>query len=484
MNYISKQVFLEALDCPAAGWARRRGLLDDEVDDFHARQGEEIGRLARSVFPDGRLVEAESLQRAAQETAKLIETADVGTLFDVRTLYEPTFLVEPYATKADVLQLGSTGWRLYEVKMSKADHADYVDDLAYTAMVITAWGLALEAASLVILDEDYRRGMSYDRLFRTIDHTDEVLERAAEFRGQWDRVDELTAADDPPETDLQLACKKCPYFRQFLWPDEGHHVFELPRLSPKRFRPLKQRGIERIEDVPPEIELTPQQERVRHCVRTGEPYVGPGLGEALDEIEWPAFYLDFETISTAVPIYPDSAPFDIVPFQYSIHVGSAPGRVDDHREFLADPGADPRRELAAALLRDLESTGSVLIYTGYERSVVRTLAEQVPDLDTQLLALVDRMVDLHKVIVDHVAHPDFHGSTSIKKTLPVLAPEMSYEHLDIGEGGDAMARYAELVWGDRDAEEAERILDNLRKYCKQDTLAMVRLHERLVEFAS
>jgi len=485
MNYISKQVFLEALDCPAAGWARRHGKLADEEAEFYVRQGHEVGRLARSVFPEGRLVEAENLQRAARETKKLVETADVGTLFGVETLFEPTFLVEPYATKADVLRFTPQGWHLYEVKMAKTDDEAFVDDLAYTAMVVQAWGLTVERASLMLLSEDYRYGMPFAELFRTVDHTDEVLERAAEFGGQWNRVAERTAAAEAPETDLQLACKTCPYFQQLLWPEAGHHIFELPRLSEKRFRPLKDRHIEFIEEIPDDVELTRRQALVRDCVRSGAPVVGPGLGEALEAIEWPALYLDFETISTAVPLYSGSAPFDVIPFQYSIHVAAAPGAIVDQREFLAPPGTDPRRELAEALLGHLEDRGGILTYSPYEERVIRDLAKQFPDLEDALLGLMERIVDLHKIIERHVAHPDFRGRTSIKKTLPVLVPEMSYENLEIGEGGDAMAQYAALVWGDvDDPDEVQRILDNLREYCRQDTLAMARLHERLVELAS
>ena len=430
-------------------------------------------------------MEAENLQRAAQETKKLVDTADIGTLFGVETLFEPTFLVPPYATKADVLRLTPKGWHLYEVKMAKADDDAFVDDLAYTAMVVQAWGLTIERASLMLLSEDYRHGMPYTALFRTVDHTDEVLERAAEFGEHWDGVAERTAAADVPETELELECKNCSYFQQFLWPADGHHVFELPRLSEKRFRPLKDRNIEFIEEIPDDVELTRRQALVRDCVQTGAPVVGPGLGEALEAIEWPACYLDFETISTALPLYPESAPFDVIPFQYSVHVAEAPGAIVDQREFLAEPGADPRRELAEALLQHLGDRGSVLTYSPYEARVIRDLADELPNLEGELLGLIERIVDLHKVIERHVAHPDFRGRTSIKKTLPALVPEMSYEGLDIGEGGDAMAQYAALVWGDvDDPDEVQRTLKSLRAYCRQDTLAMARLHERLVELAS
>lgn len=486
---LSKQIFLDAVKCPAAGWARRHDKLEDDDVDFYTRQAREVERLARSVFPDGRLIEAMNIQRAAQETAQLIDTADIGTLFDVHTLFEPTFVVHPYVTKADILRRGSTGWHLYEVKMctqmEKREEKEYIDDMAYTAMVIQAWGLTVSSVSLMILDKNYRPGMAYDRLFRTLDYSENALPRSEEFLQEWNRIDEVTSADEIPETDLELECRRCPYFKQFIWPEYAHHIFELPNLRQKRFQPLKERGIERIEDIPPDIELTDPQQRVRDCIQSGQPLVESELTDELDRIEWPAFYLDFETVGTALPLFSDVGPFEAVPFQYSIHVCTAPGKVQEHREFLAEPGEDQRRQLAESLLDDLEDAGSILVYyAAFEEGRIRELAEAFPDLADPLLALIDRIVDLLEIIKKNVCHPDFHGSNSIKKTLPALVPNMSYENLEIGEGGDAMAQYAGLVWDDHDADEAATILDNLRAYCKQDTEAMVRLHEQLVGLVS
>jgi hypothetical protein len=71
------------------------------------------------------------------------------------------------------------------------------------------------------------------------------------------------------------------------------------------------------------------------------------------------------------------------------------------------------------------------------------------------------------------------GSASIKKVLPVLVPELSYDDLEIGDGGEAMTAWPEaMVHGTRDK---EATLKALWDYCRQDTLAEVRIWEFLVK---
>ena len=158
------------------------------------------------------------------------------------------------------------------------------------------------------------------------------------------------------------------------------------------------------------------------------------------------------------------------------------GVIDDHIEYLADPGEDCRRELAESLIRDLEQSGSIIVYSTFEKTIINSLARLYPDLSEKLIALTERMVDLEAIISNNYYHPDFQGSTSIKRTLPALVPEMTYDDLAIKGGDSASAAFAYLALGRYDVE-AESVKRNLLDYCERDTLAMVELHERLFESA-
>lgn len=482
MKNVSKNVFLNTIVCPSLGWLLRSGEPIEKLSEgalslgerFRIEQGAEIGERARGLYPDGALVSATMLSAAAEQTLNLVRDTSVSVLF------EATFLVDEYVTKADILLRKNRGWQLIEVKSSVNDKPEFVDDLAYTAMVTNRAGLNISAASLMLISKDFRLGMGDEQLFVKINHRDEVLLRAAILEEYWDYVKGQTAAPTMPEPEVQLECKKCPLFSDCLGKGIDNHILEIPRLSQKKLDSLKQLGIVRIEDIPSTFELTPYQATVRDCVVTQKSWARKQLKEELDAITWPVFYLDFETVMTAIPLYPNIAPYTQIPTQYSIHKCSDIGKVLAHREFLCDPQKDSRKELAQNLIRDLEKTGSIITYSNFEKITVNGLAQLYPDLLDSLLLLVDRMVDLGAIIRQNFYNPGFHGSTSVKVTLPILVPEMSYDDLEIAEGDSASAAFAYLALGKYETEaEMDAVKRNLLDYCARDTIAMVRLHERL-----
>jgi hypothetical protein len=210
------------------------------------------------------------------------------------------------------------------------------------------------------------------------------------------------------------------------------------------------------------------------------PFIADTLKSDIDKVVWPAHYLDFETVMTAIPLYPNIAPYTQIPSQFSIHKCSKPGSVVEHKQYLADPKKDCREELMERLINDLGQRGSVVMYSNFEKTIINSLSKLYPNFSKQLDSLLDRMVNLESIIRKNYYHPDFHGSYSIKNTLPVLVPGMSYKDLQIRDGDSAMAAFAYLALGKYKVEkERESIRDALLDYCKQDTLAMVNLHQEL-----
>jgi CRISPR/Cas system-associated exonuclease Cas4 (RecB family) len=482
MKNISKEVFLDAVACPSLGWLLRseqevEGLSYESLslaEQFRMEQGAEIGRRARNLYPDGILVQSKSFTKSVEQTLALMRDKKTPVIF------EAAFQVGNYATKADILKRDGKCWHLIEVKSDTNDKPELLADLAYTAMVITQAGFNIGRASLLLISKDYRLGMSDNELFVEVDHTVDCLMQAELLRECWDQIDKLTTASTMPEPDLKLICKKCPLFYDCLGKGVENHIFELPRLSEKRFAGLKELGIYCIEDIPDHFELTERQTMVRKCVHNHTPWVSEELKGELDRIKWPAFYLDFETTMTAIPLYPDIAPYTQLVTQYSAHKCSKLGVVMAHKYYLSDHNRDDRRRLAEALVNDLEKNGSIITYSPFEKTTVNNLAGIYPDLAGELSALVERMVDLEVIINKNFYHHGFHGRTSIKVTLPVLVPEMSYDNFEITEGDSASAAFACLAMGKYKTEtEVKEIRANLLKYCAQDTLAMVKLHERL-----
>jgi hypothetical protein len=228
--------------------------------------------------------------------------------------------------------------------------------------------------------------------------------------------------------------------------------------------------------------LEPKQKRVVDAARSGKVYRSPELAKFFPLLAPPVSYLDFETFSPAIPMYVGTRPYERIPFQWSLHHNDGSGSLI-HAEFLAHGETDPRREFSESLLRSSERfPGAIMAWSRFEEKVVRDMANLLPDLAERLIALLYRIVDLLPIVADNVAHPDFHGSYSMKAVGPAIAPEIAYNDLDIADGGEASAAFYRIV-GDPalSVEARDGLRQCLLKYCHRDTLALSRVHHWLIQ---
>ncbi|MBU7036445.1 MAG: DUF2779 domain-containing protein [Theionarchaea archaeon] len=478
MGTMTKGIFLKARECQSLGWMMRSGkvIITPTVGQkFRMNQGVEIHKRARCLYPAGLLLHVGKTVSAAEKTAHVMTSPGPPVIF------EGTFSSGGLTARADMLEPEEEGWHLIEVKSGVNDKKEFIDGMAYTYLVMSLCGCKISRVSLMLLDRNFRLGMPDDSLFVEIDHTMDVLEKVKEFESCWQSLEESTRGPSMPEPSLRYECRGCDLFRDCVGKGVDNHIFDLPRLSESKFGGLLTSGITCIEGIPSGVSLTPPQERVKTCVQGRCTFIDKkGLKKELERIQWPAFYLDFEVLTTAIPLFQDAAPYARIPFQYSIHVCSKEFGCVIHCEYLADPTRDCRRELAERLVEDLKGEGSILVYTSYEKGIIKGLAEMFPDLKEKLDSLLDRIVDLKKIIESCVYYPGFHGGFSIKAVLPVLVPGMSYNHLQIKEGDTAMVTYVYMILGTYSPHEMKEKRQNLLEYCKQDTLAMVAVHKELL----
>ena len=202
-----------------------------------------------------------------------------------------------------------------------------------------------------------------------------------------------------------------------------------------------------------------------------------GCNEPIDALPYPRYYFDFEGIDLAVPRWEGVRPYEQIPFQWSCHIEDAPGQFR-HAEFLDLTGEDPSRGCIKAMLDtiDLTDNGPILVYfVTYERGRLQELAERHPEYAPQLEVLISRLVDLLPLVKSHYYHPDMRGSFSIKKVLPVIAPDLDYGELEgVQDGIGAQLAYIEAAFEVApDSPKKAEIERNSLKYCRQDTWAMV-----------
>lgn len=211
----------------------------------------------------------------------------------------------------------------------------------------------------------------------------------------------------------------------------------------------------------------------------------PKIKEFLDTIEYPINFFDFETFQNAIPRFDNQRPYAQMPFQYSLHILHEDGTLE-HKEFLGDENSDPRLPLVKQMLQDITPTGSIVAYNqGFEKGKIRNLAELFADLRDDLLTLNERFVDIaHPFQYKYYYHLKFNGRYSIKIVLPTLFlndDELDYKKLgSIQNGGDAMDTFANLYLL-KDKSKVDEIKKDLLSYCRLDTLAMVRILEKLHE---
>jgi hypothetical protein len=278
---------------------------------------------------------------------------------------------------------------------------------------------------------------------------------------------------------------ECEFWKRCTANKPSDWIFYLPRLNATTFAQLDGDGIESMRNIPPDFSLTPGQQRVVDAVVSGREYISDDLGDALAPLGPPAVYLDFESFSPAMPLYGGTRPYQRIPFQWSIHYDDGIGDVC-HFEFLADGQVDPRREFPETLLQTIDSTsGPIIVYSPFEASVLRDLAEFLPGLASSFFALLERICDLLPVVRTNVAHPGFFGSYSIKSTAPALVPGFNYDDLDEVAGGDDASAVFFRLASDRSLSDLHRgrYRRALLTYCSRDTLALLYVHRRLRELS-
>ena len=482
---LSKSKYMAGLQCPKRLYleihARELATDFDAGTQAVLDAGTRVGELARGRYPGGVLVEVEYFkveEGIARTTAILADPA-------VTVVYEGFIQYQDVLVRPDILvRMPSNRWRLIEVKSTSRAKQEHRDDLAIQAYVLRGAGLAVDATCLMHLNTGYLYPggpLDLQQLFQEESLTREVADRQDEIPGRLAAMRQVLAAPTPPAIEPDDHCfapYECPFWEHCTKDMPARWISHLPG-SRRVYQGLVALGIQTIDEIPAGYPLQLIQQRVKDHVE----WIGPGLQAALDTIEYPVHHLDFETVGSAIPVYPNTHPYQAIPFQWSNHIEAADGALR-HEAYLCPDARDPREELAVALLTSVGQAGSICTYSGYERAVLTGLAEALPHLRRDLVRLCDRLWDLLPIIKAHYYHPEFAGSYSIKAILPAMAPHLAYADLEIQEGTLASMEFSRMVFGDLDLAEQARIRSALLNYCERDTLAMVEVRKAVSLYTS
>ena len=446
-------------------------------------QGKKVGELAQQLFPGG--IDCtpgsdfdfqDAVIRTREEIAK-------GT----KVIYEAAFQYDGVLAALDILVRDEDGWRAYEVKSSTSVTETYELDATIQYYTITNSGIALKDISIVHINNQYVKDGPVDvhELFTVASVKERVLELLPDIPAKVAELKAVLSMDKIPDMDIGPHCNS-PYscdFAGHCWehiPD--YSVFNIARLTETRKFELYKKNIINFIDIPDDYPLNENQwMQVKSELNNTTTIDKKKIKEFVRDLQYPLYFMDFETFATAIPVFDKSKPYQQLVFQYSLHIlPSANGELQ-HKEFLAEAnGTDPRIPFIEKLINDCGTTGDILVYNiGFERGKLSDLALSFPKYKAAVNKIIARLKDLMIPFQQRWYYtPSMHGSYSIKKVLPALVPALSYSNLNIQEGNTASSVFAAMVMGEFDGD-VEQVRGDLREYCGMDTVAMVEILRKL-----
>jgi hypothetical protein len=478
---ISKTKLLSYLQCPRRLWlAQYSPELEDEglIDHAAIATGHVVGAKAREVYGRGagRLVNHDrGLRNAIAETQALLAAGGSEPIF------EATFDHAGVTVQVDVLDRAGAAPRVVEVKASTKADDHHLADCAIQVWTLRQLELPVTGTSLALIDSAfvYQGNDNYDGLFHEIDVTADVDAMLATVPGIVDGARATLASLEEPGREIGSHCTDpfpCPFFAHCAGPQGDYPVLDLGGRKEPLYAWMRG-GFTDLRELEAEQLKNATQLRIWQQTTAGRPWLGPEIVLAIRALEFPRYFLDFETIAFAVPIWAGTRPYEQLPFQWSCHIDEGKGALR-HAEFLDVSGEPPMRAAAERLIATLGSEGPIVVYSGYEGRMLREFAARFPDLEPALTAIGARLFDLLPLARAHYYHPDMHGSWSIKAVLPTIGAGVDYSSLDeVRDGAEAQSAYLEAIRSETSAARRIALSAALSAYCRLDTEALVRLVE-------
>ena len=484
--FLSKSDYILGLDCFKALWLKKNrkdltpGYDDRTLQNFET--GEKVQELAYEFYGKGVFVDAENWDviGGAVKTKTLVQTHNI--------IYEATAKLDNGCfCRIDIMMRNGDAWDLIEIKSATEVKDYYIDDLAFQKYVFENAGYPVKNCKVLHLNNQYVRHGDLDikQLFIEENVSELVNEKKQEVELSVQDLLKTQQQTEEPDIQLHSACKDCPYYAYCGKDVPEYSVFDL--LSAKKADEFYQEtGSLNVEDVSEDWCSTNKQLIDRDAYLNKSLHIeSENIREWLNTLEYPMYYLDYETVQCAIPMFDGAKPYSQIPFQFSLHIQDSPDAEPRHIEFLHQNRSDPRRALAEALVKGCAKKGSIVVYNqAFEMTRNKELAELFPDLADDILAINERIIDQLIPFRNRALYSyKQKSSASIKYVLPAFS-DLSYKGMNIANGGEAMSKYLAFLEGNQTEEESKQMFADLLKYCGQDTYAMVLLMKVLYQFAN
>lgn len=449
MMQLSKSDYMLFLKHPAWLWLKKHDKLKlppiDEGTQAMFDAGHKFEAYAEAIFENGVTLGFNNYNEYNSLTERTKQALNDGAT----TIFQSRFEWGDYNCLPDIVDVvGDKEVDLYEIKSSTRVKDEHLYDLAFQRAVIEANGLSIRKIFVIYVNNAYvRHGEINPTELTKMDDVTLAVHNLAAFT----------------ESNMPLALET---MKNDTMPDPNP-IF-LSKLGDKREWQTIYESLMGIEK--------PDYSDAQPTIQKHE------IDAFLSELEYPLYFLDYETMSAVVPYFDGHRPYQQVPSQYSLHVLDSPDAELRQVEYLHRDNTDPSLPIAQHLVEDIGTGGSIITWNmSFEKSCNITLGLLNPEYADAMAAINERIVDLmipFKPKNSWYSDPRFEGSASIKKVLPAVVPALSYKDLDIQNGGSAQSLWMQAVL-DESRDDKEKILDDLIKYCGLDTLAMVEIYNVL-----
>ena len=495
--YLSKSKYVEGVSCLKFAWLTKYKPKERKITDFANHmmaEGNVIGDLAKSLFGD--FIETTTFKQNGElDLAAMCKKTEECIKQGVENICEAAFMYNNLYCAVDILRKEEDGYSLYEVKATKKKKDYHIIDLAFQRYVLGKCGINLKRIYLVLKNYDYVRGKEFepDKFFVLKDVTDKVTDEMSEVENNLSNIYKALESIEEPDIGLSISCfspYECGYFEYCKKCLPKNSIFDLRGMNAGKKIELYKNGIVTFDDVKKSVvRLSVNQQRQIDYINCQQPYIDKNQIRAfLGKIKFPVYFLDFESYIPPVPEFTGIKTGRQMLFQFSLHYIDKKGGTLRHKEFLGESGKDNRRLIAEKLVKYIPDNASVIVYNAsFESAAIKELANDFYDLSDKLMKINDNIVDLYEPFSKGYYYDGKFGkSLSIKTVLPVLCPndpELDYSNLEgVHKGDEAMTIFPTIK--DRPIEEQKKIRESLLKYCCLDTLATVKILEKLYQAVS
>ncbi|MFC1678245.1 DUF2779 domain-containing protein [Patescibacteria group bacterium] len=487
---ISKSDYIKYYQCAKALWLykNRKDYIPEDYEESRAgiiANGEAIEKQAYKLFPEGVWASAEGFREGIDQTARLV-------MDKTPVIFQASFWASDLYCRSDIIKHnpGGNTWDLYEIKSATSIKKEYLPDLAFQKVVLETAGLKVNKIRIIYVNRDYVRQGEIDpeKFLVMEDVTGIINQKISKVHFDIEDMSGLIKQKREPKVRIIKQCQD-PYpcmFIDYCWQDIPKHSIYNVYFNTETIKKLLADKIVDLMDVPAGMIVRDKYARYHKALLEDKRHINKNeIQKELDQYQYPLYFLDYETNSPGVPMFDKYRPYQRIVFQYSLHVIEKSGGEIKHYEYLADQPGDPCLGLAKTLSKQIGKAGSVIAwYKSFEAGCNREMGERYPEYAEFFDDINGRLLDLMDFFAKgYYVDKNFYGSASLKKVMPVVAPHLTYEELNIQEGMEASNSWPILIGGKLREGEKDELRSDMLAYCKLDTFAMVEIFRILDEIA-